>query len=286
MSQSIEICGPNLSTDGETFHAHAAGCQDLRKRMYQTGERHHHAWVIDADSHADIVSEIYSDFLPTNDDNEPTVWTDFAGDVRIFPCVKLPNEAPGDAADMARLELAAELVVVDDEHASAELLDAVLTTAAEGQTAERADVDWTRRDVQVLVVPDSSAASALARRIRRQARQTETLSVHITRSLSSLHVTVSERPIDEGATQEMLDAVITAAAEGRTAELRTELATLDEAIEVHETLVDALRNEEDSLRRLLAMASARRVNAQADLRDITGDRQKVLTTLNIHQLSN
>lgn len=111
---TVEIVGPNLHDQSTgSFHVHTANCRDLSKREYNLAERRSGKWIIDATSIADIVSEVYSDFLPTNDDNEPTIWTEYEGDIHVFPCVTkhLPREAAGDAADLARQEFAAMVVI-------------------------------------------------------------------------------------------------------------------------------------------------------------------------------
>lgn len=90
----IEIVGPNLVDQSKgSFHVHAAGCADLNKRQYHSNRNiEQYLWIIEAESQQEIVEEVYSDFLPTNDDGEPTTWLDYADDVYIFPCVKLPEE--------------------------------------------------------------------------------------------------------------------------------------------------------------------------------------------------
>jgi hypothetical protein len=98
MSQNVEIVGPNL-TDQSTgdFHVHAAGCADLGKRHYDSPRNHGlltgSLWLTTVESEQEIVEEIYSDFLPTNDDGEPTTWTDFEDTVHIFPCVKVRRQS-------------------------------------------------------------------------------------------------------------------------------------------------------------------------------------------------
>jgi hypothetical protein len=87
----IEIVGPMSGA----FHVHGAGCADLAKSKYQGHRWPGFQWLSKVSSHQAIVEEIYSDFLPTDDDGNPTTWQQYDQDITVFPCVgKLPTETP------------------------------------------------------------------------------------------------------------------------------------------------------------------------------------------------
>lgn len=103
----VTIYGPNLPSQDETFHVHAAGCADTKRGIY----RHIRAggdqggWDIEVTSVRQIVEDVYSDQMAENDDEWAT-WQPYASDFKVFPCVDLPDEA--EAADQdAKNELAA-----------------------------------------------------------------------------------------------------------------------------------------------------------------------------------
>lgn len=86
-TQRVTIHGPNLMVPGPTFHVHAEGCADLRKRLYRGADG---GWTVEATSQQDVVEEIYQDIMAENE-GDLASWEAYADDVRIFPCVALPE---------------------------------------------------------------------------------------------------------------------------------------------------------------------------------------------------
>lgn len=85
----ITIIGPNLRA-GESFHAHAAGCADLRKALYAYAAAHDERHTYEAASMQEIVEDTFCDILA---ENPGTTWEDHAAEIRFFPCTDaLPTE--------------------------------------------------------------------------------------------------------------------------------------------------------------------------------------------------
>lgn len=84
----VTIWGPNLRTQGPTFHVHAVRCADNSKLIYQR-QSVDRPFIVDIDSKQAAVEAIYEDFIFANDQDP---WTDYQDDVRIFPCVTFDNE--------------------------------------------------------------------------------------------------------------------------------------------------------------------------------------------------
>jgi hypothetical protein len=87
MAQWVTVYGPNLPTQGETFHVHAAGCADVRRGFYP-GLSKHQAMAWEAESIQEIVEEVYLDQIAESD-GEWATWEPYAHDFKIFPCVTL-----------------------------------------------------------------------------------------------------------------------------------------------------------------------------------------------------
>lgn len=92
---NVVICGPNLRDQKKgQFHVHVEGCADL-KRMLRKEPAYKEGWLLeDADSKQAVVEHIYEDQMrETIQQNGSTDWREF-DDVYMFPCVKLPDDAP------------------------------------------------------------------------------------------------------------------------------------------------------------------------------------------------
>jgi hypothetical protein len=85
----IAIYGPNLATGGASFHVHAVGCADTRKRLY----RGHAPMTFDPDdipgsanetTRQTIVEEVYSDQIAEQMGDDLTAYMD---DFKFFPCI-------------------------------------------------------------------------------------------------------------------------------------------------------------------------------------------------------
>lgn len=88
----VHIIGPNLMCpEGYTFHVHAEGCPDVkRKRLYRWAD---HAWdtehAYEMDSMQEVVEFMYDGQLSDNaDDPEWSDWHAYEPDFKWFPCVK------------------------------------------------------------------------------------------------------------------------------------------------------------------------------------------------------
>lgn len=87
----VRVLGPNLAIqDSVTFHCHAEGCADLKKRHYAGAESD----VIDVDDRVEVATFCYDpdsfDFDPDND-GELAPYID---DVQFFACCDaLPRRA-------------------------------------------------------------------------------------------------------------------------------------------------------------------------------------------------
>lgn len=86
----VIVLGPNGIND-VTFHVHRKGCRDVYAPRNREALLDRSNWDFDASSEQQVIEELFSDFIPTNDDGEPTSWLDYRNDARIFPCVKFEN---------------------------------------------------------------------------------------------------------------------------------------------------------------------------------------------------
>lgn len=91
---SVHALGPNLPrhlADQGTIHVHRTGCADVKRYPYYEDTRG--GWKFEATTIAEVIEEIY----PSGDfDYDPDVEAEYQayrGDVKVFPCVKLPEQA-------------------------------------------------------------------------------------------------------------------------------------------------------------------------------------------------
>lgn len=89
---TVEVAtfGPNIPFKDGTFHVHAVGCADLKKRIYTSVNAKAHSDVSEVESLDDLVASIYppSDFeynLSDPEDSAP-----YRDDVIVMPCVVWP----------------------------------------------------------------------------------------------------------------------------------------------------------------------------------------------------
>lgn len=91
---TVTVCGPNLRTQGEAFHVHAAGCKDLgnygRGRKLGGDDKGFTMTVADL---AEITTDVYPpgdfDYDETSDELDS-----YSTDFKVFPCVgRLPYRA-------------------------------------------------------------------------------------------------------------------------------------------------------------------------------------------------
>lgn len=83
----LTIIGPNLpGADSGTFHVHAAGCADLKRKAiyrgmrYETNHEEH-------DTLESLVDSYYCDMMNENEEGSPwATWEAYQDEFRIFPC--------------------------------------------------------------------------------------------------------------------------------------------------------------------------------------------------------
>lgn len=83
---SVTVIGPGCERDA-SFHVHRVGCADIGKAKYARKDR----FPLTVESKSDIVTEIY----PPNEflyDSATAAITDYANDVKVFPCVHFDDE--------------------------------------------------------------------------------------------------------------------------------------------------------------------------------------------------
>ena len=72
-----------ITVSGPERHVHAAGCRDLSQRRYRGLDR---GWIIEVETRADVVREVYP---PDNFDYDPDEWEIFADEFTWFGCALL-----------------------------------------------------------------------------------------------------------------------------------------------------------------------------------------------------
>ena len=99
-TDTVIVFGPNGLSDA-TFHVHNAACPDRNAGRYLM--RCDKPWrITDARSQRHIVEVTHSDFIASDETygdygDRHSTWEDYRGEVRIFPCVELPETVPADA---------------------------------------------------------------------------------------------------------------------------------------------------------------------------------------------
>lgn len=84
----VEIWGPNLGVKGEQIHVHAKGCADTKKGLYKQAGKDAR-WICAVESQRDLVEAVYP---PEDFQYDPETELDqYAADIRVFPCVELPQ---------------------------------------------------------------------------------------------------------------------------------------------------------------------------------------------------
>jgi hypothetical protein len=71
----------------EYYHVHRSNCPDI-KRKYRGVDP---GWTAEVSSIQEIVEEVYGDQIRESDQS----WRDYASDVRVFPCVIVPEVVHG-----------------------------------------------------------------------------------------------------------------------------------------------------------------------------------------------
>jgi len=99
MSIRVQIWGPNLPTSGAQIHIHTPGCADTTRGIYRQRE-HGRRWIVEVSSLRDVVLAVYppADFGYDAD----RAWQDFAGDIRVFPCVTFADAEEEDGRPQGR----------------------------------------------------------------------------------------------------------------------------------------------------------------------------------------
>lgn len=112
---AVTTLGPNGINDG-SFHVHAKGCKDVEnRRRYGRSERYDEMVT----SVEQMTLEAYSDHIAEADyDNAVVTWEDYAGEFKVFPCVKLPYRE-GEVAKPKRTAKKAAATVQRESRAKA-----------------------------------------------------------------------------------------------------------------------------------------------------------------------
>lgn len=84
----VIVVGPNLRDQSKgQYHAHAAGCADLKKAIYSI-HREDLAYPVEVSSIYEIVEFVYSDFLDedSNYADDPSLTWEDIHEIHFFPC--------------------------------------------------------------------------------------------------------------------------------------------------------------------------------------------------------
>lgn len=86
---SVVVIGPNLVDQSTgSFHVHAAGCSDIKRREYSSREfEYDRTHPIEFGSEVEVSEYINSDFI---DDDNPA--ESFLNDIHFFPCVNFEEK--------------------------------------------------------------------------------------------------------------------------------------------------------------------------------------------------
>jgi hypothetical protein len=97
-TQRVTVFGPNLHDQSKgDFHVHAAECSDCKHYGHGRKFGGEPGWTIDAPSKDDVVLDVYSDMILSNDMYD---LADFVSDLHFAPCVTLPDTRDGIQAEI------------------------------------------------------------------------------------------------------------------------------------------------------------------------------------------
>lgn len=92
------------TSNGNSFHVHAEGCPDIKKRKYFKSTKYNETIT----SVEELVTNSYSDML---EESPSDTWEDYLGEFQIFPCVeKLPYHEKGVIKSVKSIEGAIEVL--------------------------------------------------------------------------------------------------------------------------------------------------------------------------------